>query len=261
MQSMTKFGAVAALAACALFSATAANAATIADPSGVLLDTVTATIPVNPETLDLNDSPSWASFVGNANDGLLAGQGDCMLSTQGPERVYVALNLTVVKSGTYTFRIVGTDPEFAGDSSGSPIQDPFMALYENFDPTALDTGVIGCNDDEYMILGANSWANGDTFPTNGESNTNDRWSHFTADLDPGNYTVVMTTWGPVTESDWAAFAPQSATFEYWGPDCGIEGTTCLAETGVDATPSLNAGIGLLAAGVAAVAVRRRRAVK
>ena len=103
-----------------------------------------------------------------------------------------------------------------------------------------------------------------TFPTTGNSNTNNRWSHFTAELQPGHYSVVLTTWGAVTESDWAALvaadvAPQSAIFEYWGPECGIETAECLADTGVDSQPALMTGLALLVIGMAVIAVRRRRA--
>jgi LPXTG-motif cell wall-anchored protein len=69
----------------------------------------------------------------------------------------------------------------------------------------------------------------------------------------------------VTLAAWGAYAPQSATFEYWGPECGVEGGTCptaastLANTGVDVS-----GIALLASALLAVGiivVLRRRAVK
>jgi len=259
MRTLTKVATVATLAVASVFGASAANAADIPNPQGVLLDTVTATITATPGTLDLNNSASWVS------DGTLAGNASCGLDVTGADRVYQSLNIKIVKAGHYTFRIVGTDPVFAGDDTASPIQDPYLALYSGFDTANLDNGVVGCNDDEWDTL-ANPWANGDTFISNGESNTNDRWSVFEADLEPGDYTAVLTTWGPVTLASWAANAPQSATFEYWGPECGIEGAVCaLPDTGANASvigSSVAISAGLLVAGVLAlVMVRRRQTAK
>lgn len=98
------------------------------------------------------------------------------------------------------------------------------------------------------------------FNLNVKPNTNDRWSVFEADLQPGNFTAILTRRSPVTLADWGPFAPESATFEYCGPECGIEGATrALANTGVDTIPTL---VGrnsprVAGVGVAAVAVRRR----
>ena len=258
---LSKLSAVAvavAFVGSSVFGATAAHAADIADPQGTLLDTKTATITATPGVLDLNNSADWLV------DGNLGGDSICNLDVTGGDRVYQALNLKILLAGHYTFRIVQTNPEFGGDYTASPIQDPFLALYSGFTTANLDSGLIGCNDDEYNSALNPSWSNGDTFPTNGVSNTNDRWSHFEADLQPGDYTVVLTTWAPVTLANWAANAPQSADFEYWGPNCGIEGGTCnsaasLANTGVDVSGIALLASALLAVGI--VVVVRRRAIK
>ena len=265
MKLSNKVAAVALVAATSLFGATAAHAADIANPQGQLLDTVTATIPASPNTLDLNNSAGWLT------DGNLAGNSDCNLNNDGPERVYVGLTIKINKAGHYTFRIVGQDPAFGGDTTTNPISDPYLALYQNFNTSDLDAGVVGCNDDAATssFLSSNPWVNGDTFPTNGESNTNDRWSHFEADLQPGTYTAVLTTWSQITAADYnSSFAPESATFEYWGPECGIETSACassskkkLATTGSNSNETLFAGIALLVAGASVVRSRRRSAQK
>ncbi len=254
------------LATTTMLAASPAQAADIANPQGVLLDTVTATITATPDFLDLNNSPSWVS------DGNLATLSQCAFSTDGGSRVYKALNLKITKAGHYTFRIVGTAPAYNGDINESPIQDPFMALYKGFDPLHLDQNVVGCNDDEYDTVNP-AWVNGDTFPTNGESNTNDRWSNFESDLTPGNYTVILTTYNQVTSAAWSPVAPQSATFEYWGPECGIETVACaasttpvtkptkaptLAHTGSVTSPVVPVGFGLVFAGLVIARATRRK---
>jgi LPXTG-motif cell wall-anchored protein len=164
---------------------------------------------------------------------------------------------------------VGQNPAYDNNIAANPISDPYLALYSNFNPSDLDAGVVGCNDDaaSSSFLSSNQWFNGDTFPTNGESNTNDRWSHFEADLQPGNYTAILTTWAQITAAEYtSSFAPESATFEYWGPKCGIETAACaakkkLATTGSNSNESLFAGIALLVAGASVVRSRRRSAQK
>lgn len=251
------------LAATTLFAASPAQASDIPNPQGELLDTVTATISATPDVLDLNNSANWVT------DGKLAGLDQCAFGTEGPARVYKALSLKITKAGHYTFRIVGTNPAFNGSINESPIQDPFMALYKGFDTQHLDQNVVGCNDDEYDTVSP-AWVNGDTFPTNGESNTNDRWSNFETDLTPGNYTVVLTTYSEVTTAAWAGFAPQSATFEYWGPKCGIQTSACtsttpaktpsktLAHTGSEGSPFVPVGFGLVFVGLVVARASRRK---
>lgn len=249
MRSMTKIGAVALLAATALFGATAANAATIADPDGVLLMTEVVTIAPDALEFDLNNSDGWVSTKAVGGDtfeyGLLDENAQCNL--RNAVHAYNKVDITVTKAGTYTFRIV--------DGTGDLLAtDPYMALFEDFNPEDLDPGVVGCNDDE---SGTDfGWVTGDTVPGYADGGYDEHFSWFTVNLTPGNYTVMLTSWSGVPAVDWVT--TESSTFEFWGPDCGIEGIECsLADTGVDATPSLLAGFGLLAAGIAAVLVRRR----
>lgn len=259
MKLRNKVTAITAVLATSLLGATAANAADIPDPQGVLLDTVTATIngASSPSMLDLTNSAEWV------DNGHLDGISSCAFSTDGADRAYKALTLRVVKAGHYTFRIVQTDPEFDGDISSSPMMDPYLALYREFDPAQLDDNVVGCNDDEYDDL-STPWVNGDTFPTNGVHNTNDRWSNFQADLTPGNYTVLLTTYGNYSSAAWSSIGTQSATFEYWGPNCGIQGATCktassgLANTGSDSLSEIVASFLLIAAGITVSAMRRKK---
>lgn len=259
------------IASASLFGATAAQAATIADPQGVLLDTVDATMTSDTPTLDLSNS---AGYVAN---GYLGGDSQCTLdninfNNSGPIRRYVELPIIVTKGGHFTFRIVNQSPDYDGQNDKNPVSDPFLALYGTFNTSDLDAGLVGCNDDAYFSALTTSWSNGDTFPTNEVFNTNDRWSHFEAELEPGAYSAIFTTFiatDSINSGNWSY--PQTVTFEYWGPECSIEGAACgsaevpsaaLAETGIDeATMSTVASFALMTAlaGLTVLVARRRRA--
>jgi LPXTG-motif cell wall-anchored protein len=177
------------------------------------------------------------------------------------------LPIVVTKGGHFTFRIVNQSPEYNNRNDENPVSDPFLALYGTFNTSDLDSGLVGCNDDAASSNLANPWANGDTFPTNGVSNSNDRWSHFETELVPGAYTAVFTTFiatDTINGGSWSY--PQTVTFEYWGPECSIEGAVCasssLPATGVDeATTSTVASVALVTAlaGLMVIVALRRRA--
>lgn len=271
MNKTVKWGLGLVLASASFFGATAAHAATIADPQGVLLDTVDATMTADSPTLDLSNS---AGYLAN---GYLGADPQCTLdninfNNSGPIRRYVELPIVVTKGGHFTFRIVNQSPDYDGRNDKNPVSDPFLALYGTFNTSDLDAGLVGCNDDAYFSALTTPWVNGDAFPTNEVSNTNDRWSHFEADLEPGAYSAIFTTFiatDSINSGDWSY--PQTVTFEYWGPECSIEGAACasavepspsLAATGVDeATLSTVASVALLTAlaGLTVLVARRRLA--
>ena len=271
MNKTIKWGIGLVVASASLFGATAAQAATIADPQGVLLDTVDATMTAASPTLDLTNSAGWVA------DGYLGGDSQCVLdnvnfNNTGPIRRYVELPIVVTKGGHFTFRIVNQSPEYTGDNFLNPVSDPFLALYGTFNTADLDTGLVGCNDDAYDSVLSPAWQNGDTFPTNGVSNTNDRWSHFETELVPGAYTAIFTTFLDTDSINGGAWTyPQTVTFEYWGPECSIEGAVCaspedasssLPATGIDeGTMSTVASVALFTAlaGLTMLVVLRRRA--
>lgn len=76
-------GSAAALVAASLFGATAAQAADIPNPEGVLLDTVTATMTADSPILDLNNSDGWVNDNGN-----LGGQEVCNFDSGDSHRNY-----------------------------------------------------------------------------------------------------------------------------------------------------------------------------
>ena len=271
MNKTLKWGLGLVIASASIFGATAAQAATIADPQGVLLDTVDATMTADSPTLDLTNS---AGYVAN---GYLSDDPQCTLdninyNNSGPIRRYVALPIVVTTGGHFTFRIVNQSPEYNNRNDENPVSDPFLALYGTFTTSDLDAGLVGCNDDAYFSALTIPWSNGDEFPTNGVSNTNDRWSHFEAELEPGAYTAIFTTFIATDTINSGAWSyPQTVTFEYWGPECSIEGATCasaevpsaaLPATGIDeATTSSVASFALMTAlaGLTVLLVLRRRA--
>jgi LPXTG-motif cell wall-anchored protein len=256
MSNFIKFGAVALLAITSIFGATAAHAATVSNPDGVLLKTQVVTIEPGALELDLANSAGWFGsrvLASGEYYGILAANDLCNVKNQ--LHAYNTVDITVERAGNYTFRIV----DGTGDLLGT---DPYLAVFKDFNPAEIDPGVIGCNDDQNSTgLG---WVSGDTIPGYGAGEYDEHFSWFSVDLIPGNYTVMLTSWAGVPAAEWDT--TESSTFEFWGPDCGIVGAQCapvetpaktLAATGVEASSSLLAGLGVLAAGVAAVAVRRR----
>lgn len=177
-------------------------------------------------------------------------------------RVYSTLEITIVKSGVYTFRVVDST---LGPDADNPFGDPYLALYTTFDLNNLDSGVVGCNDDGGLDQDAddNDIEGGVYFPGYETKEYNSLYPIFSSQLEPGKYTLVLMTYSAVTAAQWQAenLGPQSVIFEYWGPECGVEGGTCaLAQTGVDTSGYLAAAAALLLAGAGALVVARRRAV-
>lgn len=300
IQHVTRAAAFTALTlSAALAVAPAAFATTgtpIADPdTGVNLATRVATLPATAQQLDLSASAGWLS-TGN-----LAGNGDCRLEiadipeptsgqvvdpapeetaaleeTPAPEagtentdpapaealepatgyngsefRVYSTLSITILKPGEYTFRVVDSTVAVGADH---PFNDPYLALYSRFSTSDLDAGVVGCNDDGSL--------EGDYFPGYETKEYNGLYPYFTSTLQPGTYTLVLMTYGPVTADAWNSgnLGPQSVTFEYWGPECGVEGGSCeLAQTGVEPLGYLVASGALFLVGAGALVIARRRA--
>lgn len=227
----------------------------VADPSGTLITTGDATIDgTSPETLDFTSVDLWADendhsvggehFVGGNED-------ECDVIAGHHE--FGTVEFTVSTAGTYTFRIVGvtpSDPDVDPDAEGNyPTSDPYLALYSGFDANSPDDNVVGCNDDR------------DYTSYNSDDVMLDRqWSEFSAELEPGNYTLVYTSWG--VYEDWAAETEgldQVAHFEFWGPAGGLSIGHNLASTGTNAVTPLNGlGLVLILAGAGLLVARRVR---
>lgn len=198
-----------------------------ANPAGMsLLKTETMSIPgTNPSKMIIPD-------LADAGAGLnLNGNPDCEIKKGF--HVYTKKTIKITKAGNFTFRAVATTPLNSGIAGGSGhgasstgLGDPFLAVYKNFDPNDPDSTnpakqVVGCNDDGENGVGAT---------TTGYLISR-QLSNFTAELQPGDYTLVLTTWRNINGATWAEAAgnwstlvsevgtagKQSATFELWGP--------------------------------------------
>jgi hypothetical protein len=128
------------------------------------------------------------------------------------------------------------------------VNDPFLALYSGgFDKSDPDSGVVGCNDDSGNDPG-------DTFGPADDGYVypvpDVFWSEFSADLTPGTYTVMLTTYSKYSNDvDWydgsvngdsGSGSISTATFEYWGPSGGLasSGTPISGDSVVTGTPGI-----------------------
>ena len=239
------------------------------DPSGTQLADTTQTFAAT-DTLETTygtaDEISAGDEIGIGGDtencGILPGQ-----------HIYATQDITVSKSGEYTFRVTGMDAPSSyllptGDFQ--PVSDPMVALYSTFDPSDPNTGNVGCNDDlNDLAFGDHDYGDADFNITQQGDYVEGHFSYFVSNLEPGEYTLVFTTWDDISASEWEAgdnngdtWTPGAETvyFDIWGPDGGLTLGHNLASTGVNASFGLWAGLGLLGTG-AAIAVARRRAVR
>jgi hypothetical protein len=201
--------------------------------------------------------------------------GDCWL--RAGHHVYSTSTLTVDESGNYTMRVVGQDPSgdyLHQDDGYDTWDDSVILVYNAFDPSNIDSNIVGCGDE--INPGDFGLEDGMWFKTEDDQRLSASWPYFDMDLDPGTYTLVYTTYYPLSADQWANGTDdygdwdpttQSITTELWGPDGGASlvseteaAAADLASTGVNATFGLWAGLGLLGTG-AAVAVARRRSVR
>jgi hypothetical protein len=159
-----------------------------------------------------------------------------------------------------------------------PSTDPFLAVYEDFDPSNPEDGIVGCNDD--------SDDNSDSpaidalwdapVPDSIETGTgfiaDNQWPWLQTVLEPGNYTMVMMPYHTASTEDFDAgrfgatsgsihtWDPTeiSTTYEMWGPEGGIVFDEGLAPTGgVNPSFGLWAGLGIIGVGIALAVARRR----
>jgi len=189
------------------------------------------------------DAPEF--FVGPPNlpdvsddEHFLGGIEDCDLESDPGKgmHVYATIEVRVRLAGEYTFRGVGTDPLSDYLSSLAPdnaIADPFFALYSGFDPTKPDDNVVGCNDDLNDLY--DNYEMAEQLP--GGVLMEGHQPYFTANLEPGVYTLLLTTFGEVENPTWwTDQGPGSVDFEMWGPADGLciaADPTCKA---IDPTP-------------------------
>ena len=274
-------------------------AGTTDDPLSTLLATEDVTIALSaPETM------IRAAMIGDpfADDGsgdiYMGGLPTCQV--EPGLHVYSTLEFEVTASGLYDFRAVAVSPideDLNWGVDKFPSSDPFLAVYEGFDPSDPETDIVGCNDDgddtgvtaidnAWNVLGGGTY---EGLVTDSGSIMDDQWPWFQATLAPGNYTLVYMPFsvmgtadfnlgqlGALSSSGTSTWDPiaQSVTFEMWGPAGSIvvgggggggggasDGTSdaeALATTGgVEPAFALWAGIGIVGVGVALAVARRR----
>lgn len=246
----------------------------LGNPSGELLAESSATISLEADEFVIGNSDQIDAEEEIAIDGDL----DC--GVQAGSHVYTVQRITVDVAGEYTFRVVGTDPvsSFMRIGEYTPMEDPMIALYEgDFDPADPNSAVAGCNDDlNDITIDGFDWSS-----VNDEENVDRVYARteadkaieghfpvFTAELEPGDYSMLVTTFWPLSAEDWAAgedadeeWTAGSANIEYevWGPESGAElvDEFALASTGVDPSFGLWSGLALAGTGVAITVARRR----
>lgn len=190
-------------------------------PSGQLLLTETLDLPL--DAPEMNVGPPNAPDESD-DEHLLGGLEDCDLETGDTGlHIYDTLEVRVLESGEYTFRGVGTDPlsdYLSSLNPDSPIGDPFLALYSTFDPANPDDNVIGCNDDLNDFYEDYGDEMAEQLPN--DVLMEGHQPIFSANLEPGVYTVVLTLYDEVENPDWwTERGPGSVTFEMWGPEGGL----------------------------------------
>lgn len=191
------------------------------------------------------------------------------------EHIYATQTFTVSTAGDYTFRVTGVDPypEYLDPFDGADyeLEDPMVALYSSFSTSDPADGIVGCNDDlNDLVFGGHDYGDNDFNLSAQGDYIEGHYSYFTATLDPGEYTLVFTTWGDVSADDWAAESPNTGRvyFDAWGPSDGLELTDGpsgsggsnggkLADTGFDPSFALWAAVFLVGTGVAITIARRR----
>lgn len=244
------------------------------NPAGSLVIDSTTTIPEEASSFTIGT----VEDAENEIDIEVDGNPTCKL--EAGDHVYIRQRLHVSKDGTFTFRVTGTDPLSTMFQMGTytPLDDPTLFLYEGeFDDEQPNSDVVGCNDDfNDLTIDGFDWS----VPNNQEvydsvyAVTEDNeaieghFPYFSANLTPGDYTMVVTTYSVLSADDWANGDDGSGTwepgdgdidFEIWGPENGIAVVDHfeLASTGVNAEFGIWAGLALLGTG-AVIAVTRPR---
>jgi hypothetical protein len=255
----------------------------IDDPTSTLLATEEITIDLSAsETMVREEMIGDPEGDDGNGDIYIAGKEECQV--EPGLHVYETLEFTVTTAGTYDFRAVAVSPideDLNWGVDTYPTTDPFLAVYETFNPALPETGVIGCNDDNDDTGTPaidDAWEMNPDYDfeglvTEAGDILHDQWPWFRTTLEPGNYTMVYMPFSTMGSADFAAgqygltsvdngdtWDPiaQSTTYEMWGPAGGIVFGEGLAPTGgVNPAFALWAGIAIVGAGVAIAGARRR----
>lgn len=248
------------------------------NPTGTQVADSEQTIPLSPDEVSFGTP----SEINGRDEITLAGIDECDVIA-GPH-VYAEQNFAVSNGGDYTFRVTGVTP-LPGyfeplNSEWTPVRDPMVALYSSFDPANPDEGIVGCNDDlNDLVLGGYDYGDNDFNITAQGDYVEGHMPYFEANLDPGDYTLVFTTWdsfsadewnaGEGAEDEWTA-GPATIYFDAWGPAGGLDltdgpsgsggsgGPDSLASTGVEPAFALWTAVFMIGSGAAIMVARRRR---
>lgn len=256
---------------------------TIDDPNSTLLETEEIML-----ELTASETMIREEMIGDpvADDGsgdiYMGGNSECQV--EPGLHVYETLDFQVSESGEYDFRAIAVSPideDLNWGVDKYPSSDPFLAVYEGFDPNDPEDNIVGCNDDgDDTGIAAidNEWDDGagytfEALATESDVLLDDQWPWFRAVLEPGSYSLVYMPFSTMGTDDFAlgqfgatssstiTWDPieNSVTFEMWGPAGAITlGSEPLAATGgVEPAFALWAGLGVVGIGVAMTVARRR----
>lgn len=220
----------------------------VPNPQGTLVEDVTLTLPASAS--DVMTVVDDLQYYDSNNDLVLGGIAGCRISMG--DHLYSETEIDIDSAGLYTFRVAGVSPQtsklvFTQDRYY--LSEPFLALYSTFTPANGHLGVLACNDDSDLDPESEHYitSSGDLLSVD--------FPQFSATLQPGTYTLVLTSARSVTDftgvsttaGTSGSFSPaafgtnESANIELWFAQ------SQLAATG----PSPISG-GMLAAGLALV---------
>lgn len=274
-------------------------AGTIDDPSSTLLATRKVTIGLSPQETMIREE-AIGDPVGDDGSGDVYIAANPACQVEPGLHVYKTLTIEITEAGQYDFRAIAVNPideDLNWGVDKYPSSDPFLAVYETFDPALPETGVVGCNDDgddsgiaaidDAWWIDEVNYVRHQGLETESGKILHDQWPWFQATLDPGSYTLVympfstvgtadfdLGQYGPTSDNNptaepdyvWEPKA-QSVTFEMWGPQGGItiagsgggsNGPAALASTGVEPTFALWTATFMIGSGAAIMVARRRR---
>lgn len=197
------------------------------DPSGSLVLELELVFPVS----DLPQFTVGSTTSNEDDDYFLGGDSDCNM--ENGHHVYQQFAIGITEAGDYSFLVpwvTPVDEDLYWGAPYYPSQDFFLGLYSSFNKNDPNANLLACNDDReggYYL----SFGSGDSALI-----MDDQQPWMNVNLDPGTYTLVLTTYRSVsTEShnigyfsstsdyadgaygaNWTPTA-MSAFFKLWGP--------------------------------------------
>lgn len=195
------------------------------DPAGSLLQTSTVTFTSPLAELEIPDTPVNPD---DEDEVLLGGIPNC--DVEPGLHIYREIEITITKSGTYTFRKIWVDPiskDLFWGVASPELGDSFLALYQGFDPSDPMDNIVACNDDvdELAIWeGAGDFEDesggaDDAIITTSGFLIDDQFPWLTENLEPGTYSLIIMGYGETPASEWSG--TETIAYEFWGPEDGI----------------------------------------